>query len=57
VVGAAVLTMLPELLRGFKEYNELVYGGLLLLVLMVMPHGLVGLWPALRRLGPRPGIR
>ena len=53
VVGAAVLTVLPELLRGFKEYNELVYGALLLLVLMVMPHGLVGLWPALRRLGAR----
>jgi len=53
VVGAAALTALPELLRGFKEYNELAYGGLLLLVLMVMPHGLVGLWPALRRLGPR----
>ncbi|MGH6884571.1 MAG: branched-chain amino acid ABC transporter permease [Geminicoccales bacterium] len=53
VVGAAVLTVLPELLRGFKEYNELVYGGLLLLVLMVMPHGLVGMWPAVRRLGAR----
>ncbi|MGQ0662893.1 MAG: branched-chain amino acid ABC transporter permease [Pseudomonadota bacterium] len=50
VIGAAVLTVLPELLRGFKEYNELVYGGLLLLVLMVMPSGLIGLWPALKRL-------
>ena len=43
VVGALSLTMLPELLRDFKEYNEFVYGGLLLLVLVVMPHGLVGL--------------
>jgi branched-chain amino acid transport system permease protein len=52
VVGAAVLTALPELLRGFKEYNDFVYGGLLLLVLILLPGGLVGLWPALRsRLG------
>jgi branched-chain amino acid transport system permease protein len=48
VVGAVVLTLLPELLRGFKEYNELVFGGLLLVVLIVMPAGLVGLWPELR---------
>jgi branched-chain amino acid transport system permease protein len=45
VVGAVVLTLLPELLRGFKEYNEFVFGGLLLLVLIVLPKGLVGLWP------------
>jgi len=52
VVGATALTVLPELLRGFKEYNDFVYGGLLLLVLILLPGGLVGLWPALRsRLG------
>jgi branched-chain amino acid transport system permease protein len=48
VLGAAILTALPEALRGVKEYSEFVYGGLLLLVLMVFPGGLVGLWPALR---------
>lgn len=48
VVGAVTLTVLPELLRGFKEYNEFVFGGLLLLVLTVMPTGLVGLIPKLR---------
>jgi branched-chain amino acid transport system permease protein len=47
VVGAAALTVLPELLRGLKEYNDFVYGGLLLLVLILLPGGLVGLWPAL----------
>ena len=56
VLGAAVLTVLPEMLRGFKEYNEFVYGALLLIVLIVLPKGLVGLWPAIRsRLGPRRG--
>jgi branched-chain amino acid transport system permease protein len=50
IVGAISLTVLPELLRGFKEYNEFVFGGLLLLVLTLMPTGLVGLWPRLQRL-------
>lgn len=48
IVGAVTLTLLPELLRGFKEYNEFVFGGLLLLVLTVMPTGLVGLVPRVR---------
>jgi branched-chain amino acid transport system permease protein len=47
VIGAVVLTVLPEVLRGAKEYSDFVYGGLLLLVLMLFPGGLVGLWPAL----------
>jgi len=47
IIGAVVLTALPELLRGFKEYSEFVYGGLLLLVLIAMPQGLVGLVPRL----------
>ena len=50
-VGAAVLTALPEILRGFKEFSEFVYGGLLLVVLIVMPRGLVGLWPWWRARG------
>jgi branched-chain amino acid transport system permease protein len=45
VLGAVALTLLPELLRGFKEYNEFVFGGLLLITLIVFPKGLVGLWP------------
>jgi hypothetical protein len=42
------LTILPELLRDFKEYNELVFGGLLLMTLIVIPHGLVSLAPMIR---------
>lgn len=48
VIGAVTLTALPELLRGFKEYNEFVFGGLLLLVLTLMPTGIVGLVPRVR---------
>lgn len=56
ILGASVLTALPELLRGLKEYNEFFFGGLLILVLIGLPHGLVslgriGLWARLRRGG------
>jgi branched-chain amino acid transport system permease protein len=45
IIGALLLTALPELLRGFKEYNEFVFGGLLLVVLILMPKGIMGLVP------------
>lgn len=48
VLGAALLTALPELMRGLNEYNEFFFGGLLILVLIVLPHGLVSLGKVLR---------
>lgn len=48
IVGAVALTILPEVLRDFKEYNELVFGALLLVSLIVIPHGLVSLVPMIR---------
>jgi branched-chain amino acid transport system permease protein len=54
IVGTAVLTMLPEALRFLKDYEELMYGILLLLALNRMPKGIVGLARDLRRrFGPR----
>lgn len=49
VIGAIAFTVLPELLRGFKEYNEFVFGAILLLTLIFMPTGIVGLAPAIKR--------
>lgn len=43
VIGAVLLTFLPELLHGFQEYAAMIYGLILLLVLRFMPGGLVGL--------------
>jgi branched-chain amino acid transport system permease protein len=40
--GAAFLTPLPELLDFFQEYQDIVYGGVLLGVLIFLPQGLVG---------------
>ena len=43
IIGGIVLTVLPEVLRAFKEYQEFAFGGLLLAVLILLPHGLVSL--------------
>jgi branched-chain amino acid transport system permease protein len=48
ILGAITMTVLPEALRGFKEYNEFVFGGMLLAVLILMPQGLVSLGPTIR---------
>lgn len=53
IVGAVVLTLLPELLRGIQEYADFVYAALLLVFLMLLPNGLIGL-PSLLRRGSRP---
>lgn len=49
IIGAVAFTVLPELLRGFKEYNEFVFGAILLLTLIFMPNGIVGLAPMIKR--------
>jgi ABC-type branched-subunit amino acid transport system ATPase component/ABC-type branched-subunit amino acid transport system permease subunit len=43
MIGALALTVLPELLRGFVEYRELLTGVALLGFLVFLPHGIVGL--------------
>ncbi len=43
VVGAVILTALPEILRPFAEYKEVLSGVILLGVLVLMPRGLVPL--------------
>lgn len=41
LLGAALLTVLPELLRAFQDYDIIVYGLLLVVMTMYMPGGLV----------------
>jgi len=48
VIGAIVLTFLPELLRGFGELRLMIYGLALMLVVMFMPGGIVQAWTALK---------
>jgi branched-chain amino acid transport system permease protein len=44
VIGAILLTLMPEMFRFINDYKLLVYGGLLLLVMRFSPGGLAGLF-------------
>jgi branched-chain amino acid transport system permease protein len=46
VVGALVLIGLPGLLREFEEYRLLIYGGALVVIMILRPQGLI---PNIRR--------
>jgi len=50
VIGAIVMTLLPELLYGFEEHRLLVYGIIMLLLIMFAPKGIVGVISSLRNL-------
>jgi branched-chain amino acid transport system permease protein len=43
ILGAYLLTLVPELARGMQQYIPLVFGGLLIFIVFVMPEGIVGL--------------
>jgi branched-chain amino acid transport system permease protein len=40
ILGAALLTILPEYLRVFEDYDVIVYGFILLFIIMFLPGGL-----------------
>jgi branched-chain amino acid transport system permease protein len=43
LVGALIISLLPETFRGFKEYQDLAYGAALILLLIYAPKGLASL--------------
>ncbi len=42
VLGAVILTALPEMLRQFQAYQDLIYGALLVGLLILRPEGILG---------------
>jgi len=40
LLGASLLTLLPEILQGFAEYEMIVFGLILMVVMIFMPQGL-----------------
>ena len=42
LIGALFITPLPQLLHFFEEYKDIIYGGVLILVLMFLPGGIGG---------------
>ncbi|MGE0845395.1 MAG: branched-chain amino acid ABC transporter permease [Flavobacteriaceae bacterium] len=42
IIGAVILTALPELLRDFQALQEIIYGVLLMVFIIFMPSGIAG---------------
>jgi branched-chain amino acid transport system permease protein len=42
-IAAIMLTLLPELLRGFDLYRMIIYALLLIVVMILRPQGLLGI--------------
>ena len=43
IIGTVVLTLLPEYLRFFKDFDILIYGIILMSIMILRPEGLYGI--------------
>ncbi|MBA1147455.1 branched-chain amino acid ABC transporter permease [Ectothiorhodospiraceae bacterium WFHF3C12] len=41
IIGAVILTLLPQLLTGFDEYEAMVFGAILMATMIFLPKGLL----------------
>lgn len=48
ILGALVFTLVPEYLRIAEGYRLIFFGGILILVMLFVPNGLVEIWTRLR---------
>lgn len=44
ILGAVLMTLLPQLLSGLREWLPIVYGSTIILIMAVEPWGLYGRW-------------
>jgi len=42
-ISSIIVTILPELLRAFAQWQEILYGGIIILMILFAPEGLYGL--------------
>ena len=49
LIGAIVISLLPEVFRQFKDYQDLFYGAVLILLLIYAPRGIASLADLLSR--------
>ena len=49
IIGTAVLTVLPEYLRFFQDFDILIYGVILMAIMLLRPEGLYGIKLPIRR--------
>jgi len=57
VIGALLVSTMPDWLAGFAEYREMITGALLVLVVIYLPNGLIDLIGKLRRRAGRAPAR
>lgn len=48
ILGAIILTLIPELLHAIKAYRMVIYGLMLMLIIIYFPHGIAGIVKDLR---------
>jgi branched-chain amino acid transport system permease protein len=48
IVGVIVLVVIPELFRSLRQYAPFIFGGVMLLVIFLMPQGLAGLFQSVK---------
>ncbi len=57
-VGAGVVILLPEFLRFTQDYYLIIYSGLVIVMLVFVPAGLMGIWSRVRdRFWPKSQLR
>jgi branched-chain amino acid transport system permease protein len=54
IIGALIVSLLPEVLRGLKEMQDVVYSVVLIAILIFAPRGLSGLTVLFQRKQTRP---
>ena len=42
VIGAVLLSAIPELLRGLQDYRQIFYGAVIVLLMVLKPNGILG---------------
>ncbi len=50
IIGTTVLTLLPEYLRFFKDFDILIYGIILMSIMLLRPEGLYGIKIPVKRI-------
>ncbi len=48
IFGAFILTILPQLLTSFEDYETLIYGAIIIFVMIFMPKGFVSLFDKIK---------
>jgi len=48
IIGAVVLTTLPQVLTSFEDYQTLIYGAIIIIVMIFMPKGIVSIFDQFR---------